>query len=341
MKKTITLILSAAILLSSLLSLISCGKSAGPLPIVCGETDLNDVCGVATLGVDYYSLGIKAGDMAADILLENKNASDIPFATDPNPTLSINEKVAEEIGFEIPESVKNRAEGGNKVTVDRINGVFVDADADFTIGILQLVQHVALDKCNDGFLDQLSVRMNNAGKSVKVYNNNASGDESNNSTIANNFVDLGVDLIYSIATSSSQAAVSAASEANIPVLFNAVTDPEGAGLVGEGKNVTGVSDINPVSKQIKLVSELIGKDNVKIGLLYTSSETNSVYQINIAKNTCDEFGFDFVESTISDITELENAILKLKSAGVDAIYLPTDNVLANGAATVHSFNLGD
>ena len=340
MKKVLTFILSATILLSMLANLASCSNTAKPLPIVCGETDLNDVCGVATYGVDYYSLGVKAGDMAADILINNQKASDIAFATDPNPTLSINESVANEIGFNIPDSIKNRASGGNDQTVQRIESVFVENGENFTIGILQLVQHVALDKCNTGFLDQLSVRMSDADMTVKVLNKNASGDESNNSTIANNFVDLGVDLIYSIATSSSQAAVSAAAEKNIPVLFNAVTDPVGAGLVGEGKNVTGVSDINPVEEQIKLIGELTNKEFVKIGLLYTSSETNSVYQINIAKTACEKLGFEFVEATISDITELENAMIKLKSEGVDAIYLPTDNVLANGAATVHSLNLG-
>lgn len=341
MKKLLSLVLTLALVLMSASLLASCGEESGPVPIVCGENGLNEICGVATLGVDYYSLGVKAGDMAADILIDGKNASEMKFATDPAPTLIVNDKVAEEIGFTIPESVRSRAGNAANSKVTRVDSALTEDGADFTIGILQLVQHVALDQCNDGFIDQLSLRLNAAGKTANILNKNASGEEANNSTIANNFVDQNVDLIYSIATSSSQAAVSAASEKGIPVLFNAVTDPVGAGLVGEGMNVTGVSDINPVKEQIELIKELLGKEDVNIGLLYTSSETNSVYQINIAKDTCNELGISFTEGTISDITELENAMIKLKNAGVDAIYIPTDNVLANGAATVHTFNLGE
>ena len=346
MKKIIALSLTLAILLCACLTLASCNNTSAPVPIVCGEAGMNSTCGIATYGVDYYSLGLKAGDMAADILLNGKKASEMPVQIDPNPTLIVNKAVADDIGFTIPDSVLSKAGSSTVTPVTRVETVFKDDNADFTVGILQLIQHDALDKCNKGFQDQLSVRLAAANKTIKVIDNNASGEEANNATIAANLVSQNVDLIYTIATSSSQAAVSATSETDIPVIFNAVTDPVGAGLVNSmdapGKNVTGVSDINPVAQQIKLIAELLGKEDIKIGFLYTSSETNSVYQVrDLAIPCCNEMGYEYAEQGIADINDLEYAILKLKQAGVDAIYIPTDNILANGAATIHTFNVGD
>lgn len=348
MKKTLSLILSAALILSAVLGLASCGEKNDKLPIVCGENGMNSVAGVATYGVDYYSLGVKAGDMAADILLNGADPATTPVATDPNPALTINETVADELGFTIPDAVKNAATGGAAEPVTRVDSAIVAENggaADFTVGILQLVQHVALDLTNQGFVDQLSVRMNAEGKTVKILDKNAAGDESNNVTIAEGFVTQGVDLIYAIATSSSQAAAAATEESDIPVIFNAVTNPVDAGLVdamnAPGGNVTGVSDINPVEQQIELIAELLGRTDIKIGLLYTSSETNSQFQISLAKAYCDEMGYEYVDGAIVDINDLENTMVRLQNAGIDAIYIPTDNVLANGIANVHSINKGE
>ena len=334
----LALILSAALF-------AACGDDSGfNIPIVCGETDFNDVCGVATYGVDYYSLGVKAGDMAADILLDGAKASEMAVATDPNPALSVNTKVADEIGFKVPEALAAKASSGDGAQVERVASAIVSENADFTVGILQLVQHVALDKANKGFQDELSDRMSKAGKTVNILNKNASNDQSNNTTIAASFAEQNVDLIYAIATSSSQAAVSAAAEKNIPVVFNAVTDPVDAGLVESldkpGKNVTGVSDINPVAKQIDLIGELLGKEDVTVGFLYTSSETNSVYQVNLGKAECNAKGYKFVDKGISDINDIQAAFTALKQQGVDAIYIPTDNTLSNGSANIQALNTG-
>ncbi len=341
MKKILALTLALTLCVAAILSLTSCGGATeGPVPIVCGENGMNTACGVATYGVDYYILGVKAGDMAADILLDGKNPATMPVQSDPNPTLIINQKVADEIGFTIPESVKSKGGTASTQTVTRNEAAIVASGADFTVGILQLVQHDALDASNRGFQDQLSVRMAAANKTVTILDQNASGDESNNTTIAETFVAKNVNLIYTIATSSSQAA--AAATTSIPVIFNAVTNPVDAGLVtsmdAPGKNVTGVSDINPVADQIALIGELLGEENVKIGLLYTSSETNSIFQIDLAKNACTAKGYTFVERGISDINDLEAAMIYLKNQGVTAIYVPTDNTLANGSANLHVLN---
>ena len=344
MKKILAIALAALLLVATPLALASCASEAYNIPIVCGETGMTNACGVATYGVDYYSLGVKAGDMAADILLNGANPAEMPVATDPNPTLSVNETVASEIGFTIPQAIKDRATSPDTTKVTREVSAVVTADADYTVGVLQLMQHIALDQSYEGFVDQLSVRMKAANKTVKVDYRNANNDASNNTLISQGFVANNVDLIYTIATSSSKAAQAATASMDdpIPVLFNAVTNPVGEGLVASmsapGGNVTGVSDINPVEKQIELIGELLGKDDIKIGLLYTSAETNSQFQIGLAKAHCTELGYSYVEKGISDINDLRTAMIALANESVDAIYIPTDNVLANGVATVHSLN---
>ena len=344
MKKIKELVLALLLVVATPLALASCADKAYNIPIVCGETGMNDAMGVATYGVDYYSLGLKAGDMAAEILLNGANPATMKVETDPNPALSVNETVAADIGFTIPQSIKDKATGGSAKEVTRVASAIKEEGGDFKIGILQLVQHVALDQANKGFQDQLSVRMSAAGKTITIFDENASGEDANNTTILNTLMGKNVDLIYTIATSSSQAAATKTAGTNIPVIFNAVTDPVGAGLVksmdAPGANVTGVSDINPVEKQIELIGELLGKDSVKIGFLYTSAETNSVTQINMAKAACDAKGYTYEVKGIADITELNTAMVALAEAGVDAIYIPTDNVLANGASTVHAINIG-
>lgn len=344
-KKILSLVLAAVVIMSSAVSLASCATQAPKIPIVCGESGMNDICGIATYGVDYYSLGLKAGDMAADILIDQADPASMKVQNDPNPSLSVNTAVAEAIGFSIPDSILSKATSANSGKVTRVESAIVSEGGDYTVGILQLVQHSALDRANEGFKDKLSERMNAAGKTVTLLDKNANGDEANNITIAETFVSQNVDLIYTIATSSSQAAATATSENNIPVVFNAVTDPVDAGLVASldapGKNVTGVTDMNPVEKQIDLIAELLGKDTVKIGFLYTSAETNSVMQINMGKAHCESKGYTYVEKGIVDMNDVESAMASLAKEGVDAIYIPTDNVLANASALVHSANIGE
>lgn len=364
-RKILSLVL-AALMLVSCFAFASCGNTGGDaagtnndagtnqgevnadgynIPIVCGETGMNDICGVATYGVNYYNLGVAAGDMAADILLEGADVSAMPVQLDPAPALTISATVPSAIGFTVPESVTAKSSTGDTtIAVTPVADAIVAEGGDFTVGILQLVQHVALDQSNKGFQDQLSVRMSEAGKTVTILDQNAANDQSNCVTIADSFVAQNVDLIYSIATPAAQAAASSTEESGTPVLFCAVTDPISSGLTESmdvpGGNVSGVSDINPVSDQIDLIAELLGKEDIKIGLLYTSAEANSVFQINLAKAQCDAKGYAYVDKGLGDINDIEAAFIALAAEGVDAIYIPTDNGLANGAANVHAINIG-
>ena len=130
MKKLLTIILALVMCASAAIAFSSCAASAPMVPIVCGETGMNDLCGVATYGVDYYNLGVKAGDMAADILLNGAKPAEMKVQGDPNPSLSVNTKVAEEIGFTIPESVTSKVSTGETAKVTRVASAIKESGAD-------------------------------------------------------------------------------------------------------------------------------------------------------------------------------------------------------------------
>ena len=201
---------------------------------------------------------------------------------------------------------------------------------EYKIGILQLTQHPALDKANEGFIAALDY----AGISYTVDQQNASGDQPTCQTIAEKLVNDGNDLIYAIATPAAQAV--AGMTKDIPVVISAVTDPTESGLVADnaapGGNVTGASDLTPVADQISLLKQLI-PDAKTVGVLYCSAESNSAIQAQMAKEACEANGLEAVDFTVSSTNEIQTVVESMVGK-VDAIYAPTDNTIANGMATV-------
>ncbi|NLC16260.1 MAG: ABC transporter substrate-binding protein [Clostridiales bacterium] len=210
--------------------------------------------------------------------------------------------------------------------------------ADFKIGIVQLVDHVALDAANKGFREELEALLKKEGKTVEFINKSASGDFGNCTTIANTFVAKKVDLMLAIATPAAQAAASVTTE--IPILFTAVTNPVVAGLTeswDEPKtNVSGTSDLNPVEDQIDLIRELVPGVK-KIAVFYDLDEPNSLYQLELVEDYCEKLDITVVKKGIPDINDLQQSYNSLDN-DVQAIYIPTDNTLANGADQVHALN---
>ncbi|HCR43070.1 MAG TPA: sugar ABC transporter substrate-binding protein, partial [Ruminococcaceae bacterium] len=153
----------------------------------------------------------------------------------------------------------------------------------YKIGIVQLLEHDALDNAYKGFVDGLKAKGYEDGKNIEIDYENAQNEQANCVTIASKFANGGYDLILAIATPAAQAAANATS--TIPILVTAVTDPADAKLVKSndkpGTNVTGTSDLTPVKEQIDMIKELV-PDVKTVGLMYCSSETNSVYQIGLA-----------------------------------------------------------
>ena len=150
-----------------------------------------------------------------------------------------------------------------------------DSGYDYTVGVVQLVRHSALDAATQGFIDSLTERMDAAGKTVKIDYQDAQNDTVNCSVIANNFVAKGYDLIMANATAALQACYNATEE--IPILGTSVTVYDVAlGLEnyvaeeGTGTNVSGTSDLAPLAEQAGMIAELVPSAR-KVGLLYCSA----------------------------------------------------------------------
>lgn len=202
------------------------------------------------------------------------------------------------------------------------------------IGIVQLVEHPALDKSYKGFVDGLAEAGYVDGDNIVIDYQNAQGEQVNCVTIADKLVNDKSDLILAIATPAAQAVANKTS--TIPILVTAVTDPESAKLVKSnqkpGTNVSGTSDLTPCAAQMDLLKEYI--PNAKtVGMLYCSSEQNSFFQIGLAKKACDKLGLKYIDGTVSNSNEIQQVVQSL-CGKVDAIYAPTDNMIAAGMATV-------
>lgn len=202
------------------------------------------------------------------------------------------------------------------------------------IGVVQLVEHTALDASYQGFVDGLKEAGYEDGINLTIDYQNAQGEQANCVTIAQKLVNDQNDLILAIATPAAQAVVNFTD--TIPVLVTAVTDPASAKLVNSnelpGTNVSGTSDLNPVDAQVRLIKRIL-PDAKKIAFLFCSSEENSYFQVGLAKKTADEIGLEYVDATVSSSNEIQSVVESLVGK-VDAIYAPTDNMIAAGMATV-------
>lgn len=214
------------------------------------------------------------------------------------------------------------------------NSNAASGDKVFKIGILQLIEHDALDASYRGFVDGLKEAGYEDGKNIIIDYQNAQGEQANCVTIGQKFVNDKSDLILAIATPAAQAVANMTKD--IPILVTAVTDPAAAKLVADnnapGGNVSGTSDLTPVEAQIELLSQIT--PNLKtVGLLYCSSEQNSVFQMDIAKKKLDSMGIKYIDATVTSANEIQQVVQSVVGK-VEAIYTPTDNMIAAGMATV-------
>ncbi len=210
-------------------------------------------------------------------------------------------------------------------------------DDKITIGICQFGEFDALTQAYNGFVDGLKEKGYEDGKNIKLIYQSAAGDTNNCPTIANSLINNGCDLILAIATPAALAVK--AKTTTIPTLITAVTDPAASGIVASntapGGNITGSSDLNPVEKQVDLLTELL-PDVQKVAVLYCSSEGNSKIQYDIAKAALEAKGLTCVEKTISEISEVKSLIEAMPAEGIEAIYIPTDNTIAGAMTAVSS-----
>ena len=212
---------------------------------------------------------------------------------------------------------------------DGNGGTGASGDDTYKIGINQLVQHPALDAATAGFKEAFD----DAGVDVEFDEQNANGEQSTALTIAQGFAGDDLDLVLSVATPAAQA--TAQNIQDTPVLFTAVTDPVSAELIDSleapGANVTGTSDVAPVDQQLDLLKELV-PDAKKVGIVYASGEVNSQVQVDAAKEAAESRDLEIVTQTVTNVTEIPQAVQAL--GDVDAFYVPTDNLVVSGIASL-------
>lgn len=209
--------------------------------------------------------------------------------------------------------------------------------AEYTVGICQLIQHPALDAATEGFKDGLKKALEAEGRTVVFKEENANGEPDTCAQITSTFVAQGVDLILANATASLTSAVSATR--NIPILGTSITDYASALNIKDwtgvaGGNVSGTSDLAPLDKQAEMIVELF-PDAKKVGLLYCSAESNSLYQVTEIANVLKQNGIETKEFSFIDTSDLE-AVTTQACAWSDVIYVPTDNIVANNATFIDS-----
>ena len=206
----------------------------------------------------------------------------------------------------------------------------------YTIGISQFAEHGSLDNCREGFIEGLKEEGIEEGKNLTIEYKNAAADMGTASQIASSFVSDKVDMICGIATPSAQSAYNAAMEKGIPVIYTAVTDPIAAELADEEGNptgeVTGTSDKLPIEEQLKMIREML-PDAKKLGIMYTTSEANSVSAIAEYKELVGEYGFELVEKGITSTADVAIAADDLLSK-VDCITNLTDNTVVASLPTI-------
>ena len=178
------------------------------------------------------------------------------------------------------------------------------------VGIGQFAEHPSLDNCRYGFMEGLKDNGFIEGKNVKYLYENAQTDGGFCAQINNNFVSKKMDMIVAIATPIAQSAYAATQGNNIPVIFTAVTDPIAAGLANSDGtpvgNITGTSDKLPVEEQLKLIREMYPKAT-KLGILYTTSEVNSVSSIEEYKKIAPNYNFNIITRGVSQTSEISLA----------------------------------
>ena len=208
-----------------------------------------------------------------------------------------------------------------------------NSDAAYSIGVCQLVQHVALDAATQGFVDALNAELGEENINWNIQN--AAGDSNTCNTIVNGFVSSNVDLIMANATPALQAA--SVATGSIPVLGTSVTEYGVAlgingfdGLVGT--NVSGTSDLAPLDKQADMIVEWC-PDAKTVGLLYCSAEANSQYQVDAVSALLEAKGITCTLYPFTDSNDIQ-AVCQQAADNNDVLYVPTDNTAASNAGII-------
>lgn len=198
------------------------------------------------------------------------------------------------------------------------------------IGVIQIADHIALERARKGFEDEIK----NTNPDVEIISKNANGDLTVVPSIIKSFQDKNVDLIYAIATPAAQGAKNG--EKEIPIIFNAVTDPESADLLEnleepEG-NITGVSDYFSIEAQLEEMISIF-PDIKNVGVMFSTNEANSKFQIEELKKAAAGFGLNVVEVGVNNINDVSTAIKTIEPK-IDIFMAITDNTVSSASTII-------
>jgi putative tryptophan/tyrosine transport system substrate-binding protein len=201
----------------------------------------------------------------------------------------------------------------------------------YSIGISQFGEHPSLDNCYKGFMEGLKEAGLTEGTDFTVDYQNANFDNTTASQIAGSFSANNVDMMVAIATPSATACYAAAEDKDIPVIFTAISDPVGSKL--DSGNITGTSDALPVTAQLELIRKL-QPDAKTIGIIYTTSESNSVSTIAEYKKNAAQYGFEIADVGITAQSEVTQAVDTLIKKKVDCFSNLTDNTVVGVLSSI-------
>jgi putative ABC transport system substrate-binding protein len=202
------------------------------------------------------------------------------------------------------------------------------------VGFMKIVSHPALDAEQQGVKDALAEAGFIEGETVQFLEGNAEGDIATLTTIAQRFVDEGVDLIIATSTPALQAAFNATQDfEGPPIVFNAVTSPYAAGIANAPDDhpswVIGIQALGPIADAMALIPAMM-PDITTIGYIYNPAEANSVVNTEIATPAAEELGLTFEVATISNSSEVQTAAEALVARGVEAFFISTDSTVVSG-----------
>lgn len=204
------------------------------------------------------------------------------------------------------------------------------------VGIVQLAEHPSLDETVSGMKEALGKKLEGTSIEVEYKFQNAQGDLSKVDTIIQSYIDSKVDLIYAVATNAAQSAVNLTKDIDIPVVFNAVTDPVQAGIVKDwsssDNNATGVSDMSPMDVQLGIVKKFL-PNATKVGVLYNVGEANSLVQIDMITEYGKAQGLEIIAKGVAneqDLALMSDQLVK----EVDALYNITDNMVVSATPLI-------
>lgn len=202
------------------------------------------------------------------------------------------------------------------------------------VGVLQLLSHPALDQIYKGIEEGLAKEGYQVGKDVKIDLQNAQGDQSNLVSMGQKLVSDNNDILVGITTPATLALSNATKDK--PIIMAGITYPVEAGLIknenNPGNNITGVSDRTPIKQQLEVMKQILPQMK-KIGILYTTSEDNSVKQAQEAEKLAKELGLEVKVSTVANTNDIQQ-VTEALAAETDAIFIPIDNTIASAMATV-------